>query len=83
MAADDRQAMIAGMVASLDARLRENPEDVDGWARLVRSYMVLERRDDARAALERARTALASNASGLAVVEATAREAGMTETDGQ
>ncbi|QTQ83860.1 c-type cytochrome biogenesis protein CcmI [Agrobacterium tumefaciens] len=37
----DRQAMIEGMVASLDAKLKENPGDFEGWMRLVRAYSVL------------------------------------------
>lgn len=34
-------AMIQGMVASLAARLKDNPDDPDGWVRLVRAYAVL------------------------------------------
>lgn len=41
MAPEDRVAMIESMVSSLDARLRENPDDVEGWRRLGRSYRVL------------------------------------------
>ena len=73
----DRQAMIEGMVASLAARLETTPGDAEGWARLVRSYMVLGRAEDARSALARARTALAADAAGLASVEAAAKEAGV------
>lgn len=36
------QAQIGGMVAGLEARLAEHPEDPDGWARLLRSYRVLK-----------------------------------------
>lgn len=36
------QAQIGGMVAGLEARLAQNPEDPDGWARLLRSYRVLK-----------------------------------------
>jgi cytochrome c-type biogenesis protein CcmH len=66
-----------GMVASLAARLKTAPDDAAGWAQLVRSYMVLGRADDARAALTEARAALATDAAKLAVVEAAAREAGV------
>ncbi|WP_157015096.1 c-type cytochrome biogenesis protein CcmI [Mesorhizobium xinjiangense] len=55
---EGRAEMIEGMVARLDARLRENPADLEGWQRLVRSYLVLGRKDDALAALERGIAAL-------------------------
>ncbi len=75
-----RQQMIEGMVASLAERLKTEPTDADGWARLIRSYMVLDRAADARTAYGHARTALAGDATKFAVVEAAARELGLTET---
>ncbi len=45
--ANDRQAMIEGMVANLAARLKENPDDSDGWIRLIRSKTVLGRQGEA------------------------------------
>lgn len=53
MDTDDRTAMIEDMVAGLDARLRSAPDDPEGWQRLVRSYVVLGRQDEARDALDR------------------------------
>jgi cytochrome c-type biogenesis protein CcmH len=50
--------MIRGMVERLAARLQQDGSDVDGWIRLVRSYMVLGDSDRARAALADARRAL-------------------------
>ncbi|MBW8814113.1 MAG: c-type cytochrome biogenesis protein CcmI [Caulobacterales bacterium] len=42
LGADPQQmAMIRGMVAGLAARLDANPDDPDGWVRLVRAYAVL------------------------------------------
>ena len=79
LAPADRQAMIEGMVASLAARLEEDGGDPEGWARLVRSYMVLDRREDAAAALIRARVALAGDPEGLAALAAAAQEAGLEE----
>ncbi|MBY5365010.1 c-type cytochrome biogenesis protein CcmI, partial [Rhizobium leguminosarum] len=38
MNAGDRQQMIRGMVESLDAKLSEDPNNFEGWMRLVRSY---------------------------------------------
>ena len=57
----DRIAMINGMVAQLAERLRGAPDDPEGWARLVRSYMVLGRDQDAKAALADAREKLAAD----------------------
>lgn len=50
----ERAAMIEGMVARLAERLREMPNDAEGWLRLARAYRVLGRTTDARAALDRA-----------------------------
>jgi len=55
---EDRQAMVEGMVQRLDAGLRENGDNLDGWKRLVRSYMILNNRDAALDALKRGITAL-------------------------
>jgi len=58
MAPTDRKAMIETMVAGLDQKLRENPHDAEGWKRLLRSYLVLGKNDEARSALERGLAAL-------------------------
>lgn len=50
----DREAMIRGMVANLAAKLEANPEDVDGWLKLARSYSVM---GDGGKAVEAARKA--------------------------
>jgi cytochrome c-type biogenesis protein CcmH len=73
----DRDAAIRGMVEQLDARLTADGSDVEGWLRLVRSYAVLGDPDKARAALARARSALAGNAPSRERVEALARELGI------
>jgi cytochrome c-type biogenesis protein CcmH len=39
--------MINSMVTQLAARLKDNPDDVEGWLRLIRSYSVLGRTADA------------------------------------
>jgi cytochrome c-type biogenesis protein CcmH len=46
--------MAREMVARLEQRLKEQPNDPQGWARLGRSYDVLGRGDDAQAAYTRA-----------------------------
>jgi len=45
---EERRAMILAMVGNLAARLEQQPDDVDGWARLGRSYMVLNEPQKAR-----------------------------------
>jgi cytochrome c-type biogenesis protein CcmH len=45
---------VEGMVARLAARLRENPDDVDGWRLLGRSYTVLRRYPEAADAYAKA-----------------------------
>ncbi|WP_430523325.1 c-type cytochrome biogenesis protein CcmI [Rhizobium binxianense] len=53
MNAGDRQQMIRGMVESLDVKLSADPNNFEGWMRLVRSYAVLNDKDGAAGALKR------------------------------
>jgi cytochrome c-type biogenesis protein CcmH len=53
MSEADRSAMIEGMVSQLAARLKDNPDDLEGWRRLARAYDVLGRGDEAARAHER------------------------------
>jgi cytochrome c-type biogenesis protein CcmH len=61
----DHTVMIRGMVERLATRLKQNGDDVEGWLRLVRAYMVLGDRDKARQALADARQAVGSDAGRL------------------
>jgi cytochrome c-type biogenesis protein CcmH len=61
----DRGAMIRGMVERLASRLKQNGDDVEGWLRLVRAYMVMGDRDKAKNALTEARQAVANDAERL------------------
>jgi cytochrome c-type biogenesis protein CcmH len=61
MSEADRGAMIRGMVDRLATRLKQNGDDVEGWLRLVRAYMVMGERDKAVAALTDARQAVAND----------------------
>jgi cytochrome c-type biogenesis protein CcmH len=54
MTSGDRQQMIAGMVESLAAKLGEDPNNFEGWMRIIRSYVVLDQRQEAAAALQTA-----------------------------
>ena len=53
--------MIRGMVERLSERLHRDGSDIEGWLRLVRSYMVLGESDKARSAVADARRALAGD----------------------
>jgi cytochrome c-type biogenesis protein CcmH len=61
----DRGAMIRGMVDRLATRLKQNGDDVEGWLRLVRAYMVMGERDKAVSASSDARQAVANDAERL------------------
>jgi cytochrome c-type biogenesis protein CcmH len=50
MSPEERQAFIESMVARLAARMKQNPDDLEGWIRLANAYGVLDKRDEARAA---------------------------------
>jgi len=51
MTAGERATMIRGMVDGLAARLKEDPDDADGWLRLARAYRTLDEKDKARDAM--------------------------------
>lgn len=73
-----QQDMIEGMVASLDARLRENPDNPEGWQQLVRSYIVLGRQDDARDALKRGMEALGNESAAAEELSIFSRDLGIS-----
>ncbi|MDH4442515.1 MAG: c-type cytochrome biogenesis protein CcmI [Rhizobium sp.] len=52
MSEGDRSQMIRGMVESLDQKLKDDPNNFEGWMRLVRSYAMLKETARAEAALK-------------------------------
>jgi cytochrome c-type biogenesis protein CcmH len=60
MSEKDRGDMVRGMVARLAEKLQADGNDLEGWRRLLRAYMVLGERDKALVAAGDARKALAS-----------------------
>ncbi|MBX2832732.1 MAG: c-type cytochrome biogenesis protein CcmI [Rhodospirillales bacterium] len=54
MTPQERQDMILSMVNGLAERLETEPNNPDGWARLMQAYMVLGKPDEARAAYKQA-----------------------------
>lgn len=75
MSAEDRQEMIEGMVAGLAAKLEENPNDLQGWIRLARSYNVLQKPEEARDAMARAAKVAPENVDILTLYARTIRTA--------
>jgi cytochrome c-type biogenesis protein CcmH len=65
MNAPDREAMIKGMVERLATRLKQNGDDVEGWLRLVRAYLVMGDQEKAKGALHDARQAVSGDAERL------------------
>jgi cytochrome c-type biogenesis protein CcmH len=65
------------MVAALAARLKTDPNDAQGWQRLIRAYSVLGDKTKAQAALANARAAMKSNATALAALNAEAKNDGL------
>jgi cytochrome c-type biogenesis protein CcmH len=59
MTPQDRADMIRTMVERLAQRLTQDGNDVEGWLRLIRAYVVLGERDKALGAAAQARQALA------------------------
>jgi cytochrome c-type biogenesis protein CcmH len=64
---------INAMVAGLAARLHQDPNDGEGWQRLVRAYAVLGDVAKAQTALADARTAMKSDTRTLAALSAEAK----------
>ncbi len=54
MKPSEQREMIAGMVAGLEAKLQQNPKNLDGWVMLIRSRVNLGEPAKAKAALEAA-----------------------------
>jgi cytochrome c-type biogenesis protein CcmH len=72
-----RDAMIRGMVESLDQRLKREGGDVEGWMRLARSRMVLGERDKAVAALDAATERFRGDAKALDAIAAARKKLGL------
>lgn len=74
---DQQQSMIDGMVNGLAAKLQRNPDDIDGWLKLIRSRVVLKDTGRARDDLAMARKTFARQPAKLSQVNALADELGL------
>ncbi len=77
MSPEQRSTMVRSMVARLAERLKQDGGDVEGWLRLLRAYMVLDDKEQARAAADEARRALASDPDKLRRVDELIKEMGL------
>jgi len=82
MAAEDRQAMIEGMVAQLSDRLATEGGPAEDWARLITSLSVLERQDEAQTIYAEAQSRFAGRTVELSFLRQTAVEAGLDTGSG-
>jgi cytochrome c-type biogenesis protein CcmH len=77
MSRQDRSAMIRGMVTRLASRLKQDGNDIEGWQRLLRAYMVLNEHDKAHVAASDARRVFASDPDKLRRIEDTIKSLGI------
>ncbi|MHA7900349.1 MAG: c-type cytochrome biogenesis protein CcmI [Henriciella sp.] len=74
MSAEEQMAMIEGMVSGLAARLAEDPDDFDGWMRLIRARAVMGDIDQARLDLAAAQAVFAPDTQEGQVLQQVASE---------
>ena len=74
MSASDQQAMIRSMVDGLEQKLATNPDNLDGWLRLIRARAVLGDTDKAKAAYKKALDQYAGNQDALGQLSALGKE---------
>jgi cytochrome c-type biogenesis protein CcmH len=74
---EERARMIAQMVDGLAQRLKRDGNDLAGWLRLINAYTVLNRRDEARAALAEARAHFPADGKALGELGALAKSLGL------
>lgn len=74
MSTQDREAMVRSMVTRLAERLAGEPNDLEGWLRLMRAYTVLGEKEKVAEALKSARAAFKDNAEALGRLDAAEKE---------
>lgn len=78
MGADDRQAMIRGMVSGLADRLEKEGGSVEEWNRLMQAYTVLGEKQNAEDAFASAASAFADKPDELSEIKDAARKLGLS-----
>ena len=79
LGAEDRAAMIEGMVASLSDRLASEGGSAQEWAQLITALGVLGRTGDAKDIWTEAQDIFKETPEGLAMINQAAANAGLTE----
>ena len=77
---EQRQAQIAAMVDGLAARLSENPDDLQGWLRLIRARTVMGDTEAAQASLTAAEAVFADDEEAQASLASLAAELGLPQS---
>ncbi|MDQ8728577.1 c-type cytochrome biogenesis protein CcmI [Bradyrhizobium sp. LHD-71] len=77
MTPTQRAEMIGGMVERLATRLKQNGDDVEGWLRLVRAYLVLGQTDKAKQAIADARQATGNSPDRLRALNDALKDLGL------
>jgi cytochrome c-type biogenesis protein CcmH len=78
MSGEDRMAMIETMVAGLAERLKASPDNMSDWQKLIRSYLVLGKKDEALKALENAQIAFKEDEAKRGEIRAFAKQLGLS-----
>lgn len=78
MTPEERQQMIAGMVAQLSDRLATEGGTVEEWNKLIRSLAVLDRKPEAQKIYDEAKTKFAGQDAELSFLKLAAVESGLT-----
>ena len=81
MTPEQQAQMIEGMVAGLAAKLEADPDDMEGWARLIRARAVMGETAQAQADLAAAREVFADQPEQRAIIERVAQESGLDVTE--
>ena len=75
---DERAAMVRGMVEGLATRLETEPDDLEGWLMLIRSYAVLQLVPEAEGAVQDAKLAFHGRPEDLREIEREALTLGVS-----
>jgi cytochrome c-type biogenesis protein CcmH len=78
MSGEDRISMIETMVAGLAQKLKTEPDNMSDWQKLIRSYLVMGKKDEALKALENAGIAFRNDSAKQGEIRAFAKELGLS-----